>query len=76
MVSLFVRDWGPGRRPLNCLGFMSCPLNCFGELNLKEMRSLRHWATGMPPSELLEPLGGLYVPRCELPELSGVCVQV
>ena len=56
-------------------GFVSCPLNCFGELNLKEMRSLRYLPL-MPLSELLEPLGGCVFLGCALPEPSGVCVQV
>ena len=55
--------------------FVSYLLNCFRELNLKEMRSLRYLPP-MPLSELLEPLGGCAFLGCELPELSGVCVQV
>ena len=51
-------DWGSTVWDLcDGWGFVSCLLNCFGEMNLKEMRSLKQLPP-MPLSELFEPLGG------------------
>lgn len=58
-------DWGSTVWDLcDVWGFVSCPLNCFVELNLREMRSLRCLPPA-PLSELLEPLGGCAFLGCE-----------